>query len=136
MKTYPSNHLSRRAASGQTLVEFSLTLMLMATIVMMVLDMGRAVYYYSALHNSAREGARYGSVNPGDTAGIIQASHGMTVGLNPDDIDVTVVETSDGKIVVSVDYDFQAATPLLATITGSDTISLHSEARMHIEVEQ
>ena len=54
-------HRSRQR--GQELVEYALALPLFLLLVMGILDIGRATYYYSSIHNSAREGARYGVVH-------------------------------------------------------------------------
>ena len=62
--------------SGQSLIEFALTMPLLLLLVMGVFDLGRSIYYYSAVHNAAREGARFGAVNHCDIAGIKnQAEH-------------------------------------------------------------
>jgi len=48
---------------GQSLAEIGLLLPVFLLAVMMVVDIGRAVYYYSVIYNAAREGARYGVID-------------------------------------------------------------------------
>ena len=57
---------------GQSLVEIAILLPLLLLIFMLMLDLGRAVYYYSVIHNAAREGARYGVIHPDDDSAGIQ----------------------------------------------------------------
>lgn len=46
----------RFAQFGQSLVEFAIVLPVLLLLVVMIFDLGRAVYYSSAIHNAAREG--------------------------------------------------------------------------------
>ena len=63
--------------SGQNLLEFALTLPLLLLLIMGIFDLGRGIYYYSAIHNAAREGARYGAVNHCDITGIVNQAEQM-----------------------------------------------------------
>lgn len=54
--------LSRQ--DGQSLVEFSLTLVLMLLLLSAVIDLGRGYYSYIAIQNAAGEGALYAAINP------------------------------------------------------------------------
>lgn len=47
---------------GQSMVEFSLIFPLILLVIIMFVELGRVVYYYSALSNAVREGARFGTV--------------------------------------------------------------------------
>ena len=49
-------------SSGQALVEFALLFPIIIFLVLGFIDLGRIVYFYSALNNSVREGARFASV--------------------------------------------------------------------------
>jgi Flp pilus assembly protein TadG len=110
---------------GQGLVEFAIVLPLFLFIIMLILDLGRAVYYYSAIHNAVREGARYGITDP-NAAQIFNATQRLVTGL---DVTPVVTITTD-EIQVSIDYPYRAITPVLFLITGSDTYTLHSQAIM------
>ena len=92
----------------------------------------------SALHNAAREGARYGAVHHCDTAGIITMAQQMAAGLG-EGISVTpTIEYNVGgapvRIKVHVAFRFRAVTPLIGTFFGSDgSIILKSQSHHHIE---
>ncbi len=118
----------KRLERGQELVEFALVLILFLVVLMVIFDMGRAVYYYSAIHNAAREGARHGITDP--NAGNIQAfAQNVAVGL---DIDPVIGITED-TVTVSIDYVFVPVTPVLSLFAGENSITLHSQATMQIE---
>jgi Flp pilus assembly protein TadG len=61
---------------GQSLVEMALTLPVLLLLVLGFIDLGRAVYYYSALSNAVREGARFA---------IVQKNLDTTDGTQQDD---------------------------------------------------
>ena len=121
------------------MVEFAITFPLFLLLVMGIFDLGRGIYYYSVIHNAAREGARYGAVNQCDTVGIKNAAKFLAVGLG----DALVVKEPtkyfnlDGRpdrIVVTVEYTFRTVTPLVGTFLGEDgAIKLESQARQLIE---
>lgn len=48
-----------RRVPAQALVEFALVLPLILLVIIAFIELGRIVYYYSALNNAVREGARY-----------------------------------------------------------------------------
>ncbi|MDD2921624.1 MAG: pilus assembly protein [Anaerolineales bacterium] len=48
-----------RRVAGQSIVEFALVLPLILLTVIVFIDLGRIVYFHSALSNAVREGARY-----------------------------------------------------------------------------
>ena len=52
-----------RGEQGQSLLEFALVLPVLVFIFMGMFDIGRLIFVYAQLLNSAREGARYGSVS-------------------------------------------------------------------------
>jgi hypothetical protein len=125
--------------TGQSLVEFAITFPLFLLLVMGIFDLGRGIYFYSVIHNAARESARYGAVNQCDTVGIKNAAKFLAVGLG----DALVVKEPtkyfnlDGRpdrIVVTVEYTFRTVTPLVGTFLGEDgAIKLESQARQLIE---
>jgi Flp pilus assembly protein TadG len=118
---------------GQTLIEFALILPAFLLLSVMIFDFGRAIYYYSAIHNAAMEGARYGSANPlnvsgaltADGSGIRNAVINYAVGLDLDysniiyaDLDPDYYETVGGylnpTVRVNVEYNFVPITPLVS----------------------
>lgn len=144
-----------RPQRAQGLVEFALLLPILVLFLMVIFDIGRATYYYSAVNNAAREGARYGAIHcPSTTcySGIRDTVKRLTAGLNWDamsvpaptytDIDPTVDSDHDGVtwndddvLHVTVTYTFEAATPFLARLRGSSDNSfiLTSKATMRVE---
>lgn len=130
--------MNKKSTKGQSLVEFALILPLFMLIVLGIFDFGRAIYAYSALHNAAREGARYGAVHHCDTAGIINMAQQMAAGLGEGiSVTPTIEHTAMGvpaRIKVKVVFRFRAVTPLVGTFLGSDgSIVLSSQSHHHIE---
>jgi Flp pilus assembly protein TadG len=124
---------ARRSPRGQELAEYALALPIFLLLVLGIVDMGRAVYYSSALHNAARDGARYGVVNPTDTAGIESVVRTMAIGMDPADVTVTISMPDLQTIQVRVTYQYTAVTPLIGTLFGSNTFLLGSQATMRVE---
>ena len=59
----------RRFESGQTLVEFSLSIVIFLVLMMAIFDLGRGIYMFNGVSQAAREIARVASVHPGTTFG-------------------------------------------------------------------
>ena len=143
---------SRRDRRGQAAVEFALILPLLVLMMVGVFDLGRAVYAWSTLNNSAREGARQGIVD--QTVAHIQeraAQRAVALGLESGDVVVqfrnaedtggctalTNGVTSDDAFVanclvrVRLSYAYDAATPGIASLVGS--LSLVGESTMPVD---
>jgi len=114
---------------GQALVELAIVFSLFVVIILVIFDLGRIVYFYSAIHNAAQEGARHGITDPNQTR-IIDATRHLAVGLA---IDPTVDLSDPDKVTVRIEYQFSPVTPVLRILTGSDTIKLVSQATMYRE---
>ena len=141
----------REAEHGQSMVEFALILPIFVLVVFGILDMGRAAYTYHTLNNAAREGARVAIVD--QTLSLIQdraASRAVGVGVTPADVTVDYrtaedpdvpnscaarVAASAGAVtctaIVTVENDFVAATPIVASIIG--VIEMAGESSMVIQ---
>jgi len=126
---------SGRRERGQEALEFALIFPILFLILMGIFDMGRVTYYYSLLHNIAREGARYGTVFPDDGAGIQAAIEALAVGVDPATLVITVtVDEGAGIIQVAVAYDMPLVTPLIGTFFGgSNVVPISSQATMRLE---
>lgn len=61
------HHLKKRS-SGIAMIEFSMVLLLLLTILFSIMEAGRAVMNYHTLYEAVSEGARFASVN-GSTSG-------------------------------------------------------------------
>lgn len=120
---------------AQALVETALILPLLLMMVFVFLDLGRAVYYYSALENGVREGARYASVHREPTEAEIDAivlQYSVGVKLLDSDVNPPVYSgTYNEYVTVSAVYEFTPITPFLAQILGAgNTIPLDSSSTM------
>ena len=126
---------------GQELVEFALTLLPLFMLVIGILDLGRAAYAYAVLHNAAREGCRYGVINPDDTDTIknVVVNRGLGLNLDPADVTVELLDLysnvpGDDTVQVSVTYDFPIVTPFIgAFFGGSNQVTLATQAAMRLE---
>jgi Flp pilus assembly protein TadG len=126
---------------GQSLVEFALVIPIFMILVFSIVDFGMGFHAWITVTNSAREGARLGSVGADapsiqtrvlDTADTLDAAQ-MTV-------TVTNAQGQPGEsVVVDVDYNYDFITPLAGLIefaTGdaiSSTLTLSSSADMRLE---
>jgi Flp pilus assembly protein TadG len=122
---------------GQALVEWALILPILLLIILVTIDMGRAVYYYSVIYNAAREGARYGTIDHTDTEGIEAAAKNLAVGLDTSPSVFGVSTFTNGPplthIRVTVTYQFFPATPMVTALFESNHITLTSQSTMRIE---
>ena len=120
---------------GQALVELAIVFSLFIVMILVIFDLGRAVYFYSAIYNAAQEGARYGITHPNVVLGSEAAAKHLAVGLAIDPVATfyTDGETGDEKVTVRVEYEFTPVTVVLKMLTGSDTLTLVSEATMLLE---
>jgi Flp pilus assembly protein TadG len=132
----------RERRQGQGLVEFALILPVFVLLILVVFDLGRAVYAQHTIENAARAGARVAIVNQ-DQSAVANAAMGAAVGL---DAAVVGVDTSRLKTScppptgmkigctteVSVTYQFRPLTPIVGTIVGPMTLN----ARTRIPVER
>ena len=135
-----------RQEKGQSLAEIGLLLPVFLLAVMMVVDIGRAVYYYSVIYNGAREGARYGVIDMSfttDDSDVEAAVRRLGAGFlkNADiDSDIDTITGPSGRVFeviwVTVTYQFQAATPFLARLTGSGNNSIVLSTRATMQVER
>ena len=140
------NKRDHRRKNGQSLVEFALVLPFLLLLIFGFLDLGRAIYYYSAIGNAAREGARYASVRPMDlqtdtddqdeVKAIVQ-NYSVALGLDTDKITFPLdgadpdSDPDEDKVTVKIEYDFSPITPFIGTLTlkAESTMSLAPVAR-------
>jgi Flp pilus assembly protein TadG len=112
-------------------VEFAIVVSVLMLLILSMLDMGRAVYAYSTVANAAREGARYGTISPSDSAGITARAQAAAVALDPSQLTVNVDWPTSDTVRVQVSYNFQLLTPLVSDAAGMGAISLASTATMY-----
>jgi Flp pilus assembly protein TadG len=147
--------LFNRERRGQSLVEFALILPIFVLVLVGVFDLGRAVFAFNTISQAAREGARLAIVD--QTISHIQDEASKTsVSLGVDPTDVTIefrdreaLDTPNScagaiagddnnhpsivrcMVIVTVPYDYDAATPILGDILGT----LQMEARSQFKVD-
>ncbi len=120
---------------GQELIEIALLIPLLLLIAFGVLDMGRVFHAAITMTNAAREGARYGTLNPTDGAGIIAAtlneaqSSGVDLTASTVAVSCPTGCTSGGSMLVTIEYDFQM---IMALALPSTTLTLVRSAEMMI----
>jgi hypothetical protein len=108
----------------------------------MVFDLGRVVYYSSAIHNAAREAARFAIVYPNDEGLIKQTADDYAIGLGLDlgDIDVCwhydpgdTTSYPPPSVRVTITYSFSPATPIVSRFLQGGILILNGEAIMKLE---
>jgi len=124
---------------GQSLVESALTIPLVLLLIFVFLDLGRAIYFYSALANSVREGARFASVTPLNYLDVSETNtvedkvihYSVALDLTYDDVVVARTGADDELVTVSASYNFNPITPFLAQMLSSGPgITLNAETTM------
>jgi len=125
---------------GQSLVEFTLVLPIFLLVLFAIIDFGMAFNAWITVTNSAREGARVGSVRAPSVD--IEQRVRDTAGSLGDDLTV-IVTNAEGdpgeSVVVDVSYAYSLITPLadiMGMISGGsigDTLNLSSTADMRLE---
>jgi hypothetical protein len=124
---------------GQSLVEMALLLPVLLILSVVTFDLGRGIYYYSAIYNAAREGARYGIINPNDITNIKNKAVSMAIGVNLNPADVTVIPNPPNDTVdtiqVDIQYSFELVTPFarLFTQCACGKITLNAYSTMYVE---
>lgn len=126
---------------GQSLVEFSLSMVLILVLLAGLVDFGRAVFTYMALRDAAQEGATYGAVNPAMTSAIEDRVYGSSTllqglqnpgeAISPITIDISIIGdacTGNG-IQVDVAYEeFPLTMPFIGALIGSQTVGISASA--------
>lgn len=125
--------MKRNRQRGQDLLEYALALPIVLLVLMSVLDLGRVVYVYSSLHNSVREGARYGTIYPTDSAGIEAVVRDKAVGLDQADLAVLVSQPDSETIRVRAVYQFAMVSPVVVAMVGGNPWQVGSQSTMRVE---
>ncbi|MDY6875405.1 MAG: TadE/TadG family type IV pilus assembly protein [Chloroflexota bacterium] len=128
-------------SQGQGLVEFALTIPFLLLLMMGIVEFGYVFTAYSGMFNAAREGSRYGIIQPRDGAGIVSHARTKIFLVNPDAVDIavaydsgpdTVVFTDTAqvqigdRVVVHLTYDLPMITPMIQPIVS--TLHVETEA--------
>ena len=131
------------------MVEFALILPIFILLLVGVLDFGRAIFAANTINNAAREGARLAVVD--QTFTDIQeeaAAAAVSLGVDPADVVVDFRDSPSAAAgscndqideagivgciaVVSVPYEYTAATPIIGSLVG--VLTLAGESRFAVE---
>ena len=139
---------NQRNLFGQSAVEFALVLPLILLIFLLFIDMGRLVYFHSALYNAVREGARYAVVSQFSDStqretDIQQKVVGYSIAVPISTSDVSIwcdgdpTNTTENPcsefVTVSAETEIQPVIFFLAwALGGEDTFNLKAEATMQM----
>ncbi len=121
----------RGVRRGQGLVEFALILPVLLLIIFGTIEFGHILFIYVNLSNAAREGTRFGIVDPQNQAGITDAVNGRIALIDPV---VPTIEYDSGpgtavftdptlakpgnRVGVRIDYVIEPLTPFMAPFLG------------------
>ena len=132
---------SERRSRGQGFVEFALILPVLLLLMLGIIEFGYVFAAYSSLFNAAREGVRYGVVNPMDVSGIVDNAEQKIFLADPDTVDIVVWYDSGpdtpqftdparvqvgNRILVHVVCDLPTITPVIQPIVA--TLPVHTQA--------
>ena len=139
---------TKNQTSCQSLLEFALVLPLILLLFLLFIDLGRIVYFHSALYNAVREGARYAIVTQFSSStqretDIRQKVIGYSVALpvTPGDISIwcdrdpmaTAENPCEEFVTVSAQVNIEPMTVFLAWILGSgNTYNIKAESTMQM----
>lgn len=149
----------KKTSRGQSLVEFSLLLIILVIIFMLVFDAGRAFYTHSVITNAAREGARYGITHLLKStteenalrAQIINVAEEKAIGVEVTNVtsEFTYIDPDSGSVSncaaiysnwpgkrctftsVTVEAEYSPITPLIGTLLNiNGPITIKSTSKM------
>lgn len=111
------------------MVEFALILPVLLLLMLGIIEFGYVLAAYTGLFNAAREGARYGVVEPMDLAGIDSKARSKIFLVNPNRAviniaydsgpgtavftDTDALEIGGSRVVISLTYDLPTITPVV-----------------------
>ena len=119
---------------GQSLVELSISLVLLLVLLSGAVEFGIAFFQFVQLRDAVQEGALYGSMNPTDTSGIEDRVQGAsdspidladTAVIDPPTIAIVGSACEGNGITVSLTFDHQVFMPFMSAIVGT-TIPLNA----------
>jgi len=133
---------NNKTERGQSLVELSVSLVLLLLLLSGAVEFGMAFFQFVQLRDAAQEGALYGSMNPSDTAGITSriqgasnspinlASGAVTINISIDGFDSTdptnygTVDCEGHGLKVELTYRHNIFMPFIPQAIGRNDIDL------------
>lgn len=136
----------KRNERGQSLVELSISLVLLLVLLTGLVEFGIAFFQFVQLRDAAQEGALYGSMNPSDCTNIenrVKGASNSPVDLNGAGVTIDIsidgndcgssayanLDCEGNGLTVDIYFDHQIFMPFLARILGRSTnpvIPLHA----------
>lgn len=125
------NGLRLDREKGQALVEFALVSVILFTLLISIADFARLYFTYTSMNNAAREGTRYGIVNPNDTPGIEDHTEALLVifGTEPE----VVVSFPDGNRNVGSRVRVQVLCDFRMMVVPIPPFEMNADSTMQIE---
>lgn len=133
---------SQHTELGQSLMEFSISVLIFFILIAGIVDLGRLFFTYMALRDAAQEGAAFGSVNPmmlGDIHDRVRGVSKLPIDFSDESVipDIVIINYDTGPcagndIIVTVKTDFLITMPLIGTLIGTQTIPISATATDHI----
>jgi Flp pilus assembly protein TadG len=141
MKT--KSHNNRKRETGQSLIEFSLSLVILLTLLAGVFDVGRIFFAYIVIRDAAQEGAVFGSIAPKDNLTTFQTevedrvkaaftdptdSSNVPIDITKLNVQTNIIGStcaSPGNGVrVRVEYAVPITMPFLGSVIGSQNMNM------------
>ena len=115
--------------SGQSALEFAVTLSILLMLTFGLIDIGRMVYTASVVQAAAQEGARAGLIDLSDIAPAIQQK---LVGLDESRMQIDISQPDNNSVEVDVTYKFEFIVPLVSQAVNAQGVDLRGSASMII----
>ncbi len=130
--------LKKRRESGQSVVEFALTLPLLLLLICGMIELGWLASNRLVLDNITREGVRAGIVATSastNTADVVARINAMKPDYMTSDLGITVTYSDasnfrEGDITVVTTYDLPTITPLTAFLAPDGVFHLQAQCTM------
>lgn len=124
-----------KSNSGQSLVEFAITLVFILFLLVGAFEFGTVLFQYVQLRDAAQDGAVYGSMFPDDTVSIekrVRYASNTPINLTSPEVQVDISfklgkQCEGDALKVSVQYPHRIVMPFLSNILSSDVIMLNAE---------
>lgn len=134
MKKYMQKK-SPNTQSGQSLVEFAISLTVILYLLVGAVEFGIALFQYVQLRDAAQEGAIYGALHPKEEDEPAIRAHVRAASTSPIDLsdptvvpdeNITIVVTGDRcegeSITVGITFDHRVFLPFISDLIGSNFI--------------
>ncbi|MHB1413911.1 MAG: TadE/TadG family type IV pilus assembly protein [Chloroflexota bacterium] len=113
-------------------MELSLVLPILAMVLLVSLDLGRAYFAYVGVLAAAENGVRV-AADPGKSEAEIKAAvvgePDGSLAISTGDVTVSSPRSPGGEVTVTVQYPFMAVTPFVGNLLGSATIDIEVSAK-------